>query len=122
VADKLGTKRLLIVADGPLQHIPFQVLALPDETDPSASSSKVTANQPRPLISDHEIINEPSASILALVLSESANREPRSNSVAVLLIRFSNPMTPELHLPEDPAQTQTQGKARKLNSTRHCEM
>jgi CHAT domain-containing protein/tetratricopeptide (TPR) repeat protein len=84
VADKLGTKRLLIVADGPLQHIPFQVLALPDETDPSASSSKVTANQPRPLISDHEIINEPSASILALVLSESANREPRSNSVAVL--------------------------------------
>lgn len=88
VADKLGTKRLLIVADGPLQYIPFQVLVLPDKTDLSASSSKVTANQQRPLISDHEIINEPSASILALVLSESANREPRSNSVAV----FADPV------------------------------
>ena len=84
VADKLGTKRLLIVADGPLQYIPFQALALPDKTDPSTSHSQVTANQQRPLITDHEIINEPSASILALVLSESANRVPRSNSVAVL--------------------------------------
>jgi CHAT domain-containing protein len=84
VADKLGTKRLLIVADGPLQFIPFQVLVLPDKTDQNTSSSKVTASQQRPLISDHEIINEPSASILALVLSESANRRPPDNAVAVL--------------------------------------
>lgn len=84
VADKLGTKRLLIVADGPLQYIPFQVLVLPGKTDPNASSSQVNANEQRRLISDHEIINEPSASILALVLSESANRRPPDNTVAVL--------------------------------------
>jgi CHAT domain-containing protein len=84
VTDKLGTKRLLIVADGPLQYIPFQVLSLPVKTDPSDSGATAGANESRLLISDHEIINEPSASILALVSSESANREPPSNSVAVL--------------------------------------
>jgi CHAT domain-containing protein len=84
VADKLGTKRLLIVADGPLQYIPFQALSLPVKNDLSDSSAKASSNETRLLISDHEIINEPSASILALVLSESANRVPPSNSVAVL--------------------------------------
>ncbi|HEV7743619.1 MAG TPA: CHAT domain-containing tetratricopeptide repeat protein [Pyrinomonadaceae bacterium] len=82
VADKLGTKRLLIVADGALQYIPFQALSLPVKTDPLKSSA--STNEQRLLISDHEIINEPSASILALVLSESATRKPASNSVAVL--------------------------------------
>ena len=83
LADKLGTKRLLIVADGPLQYIPFQALFFPVETDLTNSGSNAIANQ-RLLFRDHEIINEPSASILEIVLSESAKREPPSRSVAVL--------------------------------------
>jgi CHAT domain-containing protein len=67
---ELKTKRLLIVADGALQYIPFQVLINPE-----------TRTQ---LIESHEIVNEPSASSLALVLSEIANRKPATNLVAVL--------------------------------------
>ena len=70
VSDKLGTKRLLIVPDGTLQYIPFQILN--------------TGNEQRPLVADHEIVNEPSASALALLVSETRNRKPARNSVAVL--------------------------------------
>jgi CHAT domain-containing protein len=79
VADKLATKRLLIVADGALQYIPFQALTLPARISPSESAA-----EQRPLILDHEIVNELSASILALVLSESAKRAPAPRSVAIL--------------------------------------
>jgi CHAT domain-containing protein/Tfp pilus assembly protein PilF len=70
VAAKLQTKRLLIVADGALSYIPFQVLN--------------AGNAQRPLIVDHEIVNEPSASALALLLDETKNRKPATKSVAVL--------------------------------------
>lgn len=74
IAVKLHHERLLIVADGALQHIPFQTLTIPrDGGDPS-----------RPLILDHEVVNEPSASALTLVMSESARRAAASKSVAVL--------------------------------------
>ncbi|MCA1605763.1 MAG: CHAT domain-containing protein, partial [Acidobacteria bacterium] len=69
VVDKLGTKRLLIVPDGILQYIPFQILN--------------TASGARPLVVDHEIVNEPSASTLALLLTETKTRKAASRSVAV---------------------------------------
>jgi CHAT domain-containing protein/tetratricopeptide (TPR) repeat protein len=74
IADKLGTRRLLIAADGALQYIPFQALSLP------ASAGE----KERPLVLDHEIVNEPSASTLALVLNESRNRKVSNRSVAIL--------------------------------------
>ncbi|HSD45446.1 MAG TPA: CHAT domain-containing protein [Pyrinomonadaceae bacterium] len=70
LARELKTKRLLVVADGALQYIPFQVLINPE-----------TGAR---LIECHEIVNEPSASSLALVLSEIKNRKPAANLVAVL--------------------------------------
>ena len=81
VASKLGQKRLLVVPDGALQYIPFQVLTLPQPY----TSSEIT---PRPLLMDHEIINEPSASTLALLIRETAQRKPARNSVAV----FADPV------------------------------
>lgn len=83
VADKLGTKRLIIVADGALQYIPFQALSEPVRVA-SISNPDAKAAEERPLILDHEIINEPSASILALLSIESANRQSARGSVAVL--------------------------------------
>ena len=65
VAEKLGKKRLIIVADGALQYIPFQVLTLPTRgmrTLPPAQSAHLIAL-------DHEIVNQPSASTLALLLT-----------------------------------------------------
>jgi CHAT domain-containing protein len=76
VADELNHRRLLIVADGVLQRIPFQVLSRPNQG--------VASTEPRPLVLDHEIVNEPSASTLALLLSESEKRKEPQKSVAIL--------------------------------------
>jgi CHAT domain-containing protein/tetratricopeptide (TPR) repeat protein len=81
IANKLGVKRLLIVADGALQTVPFQALTIPGQA--SANDPAATRGQAL-LIQDHEIIYEPSASTLALVLSESADRKPAGGSVAIL--------------------------------------
>jgi CHAT domain-containing protein/uncharacterized protein HemY len=84
VVEKLGAKRLLIVADGALQYIPFQALTMPVKTSVGDSESNGRIEDQRWLVLDHEIINEPSASTLALVLSENANRSPALKSVAIL--------------------------------------
>jgi CHAT domain-containing protein len=70
LAGKLNTQRLLIVPDGALQYIPFQILLHPD--------TQTT------LISKHEIVNQPSASTLAVLLAEIAARNTARNLVAVL--------------------------------------
>ncbi len=96
VENKLGRKRLLIVADGALQYIPFQALTVPASekaasVDSIAASQATASNQTLeqiPLIVDHEIVNEPSASALALVMSDTAQRRPVPNSIAV----FANPV------------------------------
>jgi CHAT domain-containing protein/tetratricopeptide (TPR) repeat protein len=86
VASKLENKRLLVVPDGILQYIPFQILRKPGI---SRSSGKVDATEDsRPLVLDHEIVNEPSASALALLIAETAARKRGSNAVAV----FADPV------------------------------
>ncbi len=87
VMTKLGNKRLLIVPDGGLQYIPFQALVVPGKAnvdDASAQSQTGGSDEQIPLIVDHEIVNEPSASALALVISETAQRKPAPKSIAVL--------------------------------------
>ncbi|MBL8166662.1 MAG: CHAT domain-containing protein [Acidobacteria bacterium] len=74
VAPKLTRKRLLVVADGALQYLPFQALLLPKPNEAEAA----------PLIAKYEIVNEPSASALAILLQETAGRKPAPNAVAVL--------------------------------------
>jgi len=75
VAAQLQNKRLLIVSDGALQYIPFAVLPAP-----STSGSKT----PAPLVAEHEIVNLPSASVLAVLRREEINRKPAGKAVAVL--------------------------------------
>lgn len=72
VITRLGKRRLLVVADGALQYIPFQALVVPSTDGPVS------------LIVDHEIVNEPSASTLALLLAETKARRPAPKNVAVL--------------------------------------
>ena len=83
VADKLGKKRLIIVADGALQYIPFQVLTV----HPSNNSTNAV-ELPPPLLLDHEIVNQPSASTLAFLLSDSSDRTRSTGSVAI----FADPV------------------------------
>ena len=74
LAGRLNTRRLLVVPDGALQYIPFQILL-----DPDSHAS---------LISQHEIVYQPSASTLAVLLSEIAARKTATNSIAV----FADPV------------------------------
>ena len=70
LAVELKQKRLVIVAEGVLQYVPFAALPSPENA--------------RPLIVDHEIVTLPSASVLAVLREEFANRKPASKAVAVL--------------------------------------
>lgn len=82
VLHKLGTKRIIIVADGALHYIPFPAL-----TVPSRSREGFAAGERVPLLLDHEIVYVPSASALAYVRDDYARREAR-NSIAV----FADPV------------------------------
>ena len=70
VASELKNKRLLIVSDDVLQYIPFA--GLPDPRDS------------RPLMVQNEIVTAPSASVVALLRQETANRKPAAKTLAVL--------------------------------------
>ena len=74
VAPLLGKKRLLIIADGALQYIPFAALHAPVNN----------ANTTSPLIIEHEIVTLPSASMLAVLRRESGGRKPAPKMLAVL--------------------------------------
>lgn len=82
VQHKLGTKRLIIVADGALHYIPF--LALTVKPGPNEMSNP---GERIPLLANHEIVYEPSASALAYVRNEGTPRNT-SKSIAV----FANPV------------------------------
>jgi tetratricopeptide (TPR) repeat protein len=59
-ATKLNQKRLIIVPDGVLSYVPFSTLTLND----------------KPLINQHELVNLPSSSSIALIRQETQNRKP----------------------------------------------
>jgi len=75
--DRLHGKRLVIVADGALQYVPFAVL--PDPEDPSGSV---------PLVAEHEIVSLPSASVLDVQRREFADRPAAEKEVAI----FADPV------------------------------
>lgn len=90
VAGRLGTKRLVIVADGALQFIPFESLIAPEEAEgknlPTASGAHSNDPGNGALALRNEVIYLPSASTLALV--RSIRRRPASKSVVV----FADPV------------------------------
>jgi CHAT domain-containing protein/tetratricopeptide (TPR) repeat protein len=89
VAAQLGSKRLLIVAPGALEYVPFTVLPEPvDSRSPAGNagtpSPEPPETDPKPLIVKHEIVFLPSASVLAALRTETSGRLPNARSVAVL--------------------------------------
>src|SRR5215211_6051320 len=99
VAGELGRKRLVVVADGALQYVPFAALPVPaggasgdrpsDGAAPrGADGSTLTAASRladyAPLVAEHEVVSLPSASVLALARQELRGRLPAPQPVAVL--------------------------------------
>jgi CHAT domain-containing protein len=90
VADQLGAKRLLIVADGALQYVPFAALPKPVNSGQWTVDSRKTrtncslSTDHCPLIVDHEVVSVPSASVLGVLRKELAGRSSAPKSVAVL--------------------------------------
>jgi CHAT domain-containing protein/Flp pilus assembly protein TadD len=96
VADKLGKKRLVIVADGGLQKIPFA--ALNDLTPqppslvgkgekdllPSPRRGGVGGEVYQPLIVNHEIVNLPSVTTIATQRQDLKGRKTAPKSLAIL--------------------------------------
>jgi CHAT domain-containing protein len=77
VAEALrGRSRVVVVADGELNYVPFQLLqASPEDGD-------------EPLVAGHEVVNAPSASVLGQLREEAARRrEP-----AMTLAAFGDPV------------------------------
>lgn len=79
-AAQLKKKRLLIVADGALQYIPFGAL-------PTPTLASVEKNY-HPLILEHEIVTLPSASTLAVLRQETKDRTAAPEILAV----FADPV------------------------------
>ncbi len=72
VVAQLGSMRLVIVADGALQYIPFAMLP-----DPGAGNKQ-------PLIVGHEVVSLPSASALAIQRTELDGRQLAPKMLAVI--------------------------------------
>ena len=82
VAGRPGKSRLIVVADGELQYIPFGALPLTD-------------GDVRPLLARYEILNAPSASAVALQ-RHLPHRSPPAGTVAVLADPVFDPADPRL--------------------------
>jgi CHAT domain-containing protein len=74
-AAELGNKRLVLVTDGSLQHVPFAMLPVPGSNAMSAAT---------PLVAEHEIVSLPSASTVAELRKQIAGRHPAPRVIAVL--------------------------------------
>src|SRR5262249_19603437 len=82
VAAKLQTSRLIVIPDGALEYVPFQIL-------------KTTATANDPLISRFDIVAAPSASALTIVKRQRMNRQPGNR----LLVGFGDARFSAEHSP-----------------------
>jgi CHAT domain-containing protein len=84
VAAQLSNKRLVIVADGALQYIPFAMLPDPAASKPTVGGRSSVVGKNQPLVVQHEVVSLPSASALAIQRSELAGRQPAPKMLAVI--------------------------------------
>jgi CHAT domain-containing protein/tetratricopeptide (TPR) repeat protein len=150
-AAQLGEKRLLIVAQGALQLIPFAALPEPLAEGPGAGAPgrrgdgnteregahRLVAPAPRrpgastPLLVKHEIVNLPSASTLAALRRETAKRQPAPKTLAILAdpifdtaderLKLSDAQTPSATQPGPNQPGQTAAQQRPQHLARAIE-
>jgi CHAT domain-containing protein len=91
IADRLNGdwrgKRLVIVAEGTLEYLPFAALPVPDSG---------RAKERVPLVTRHEIVTIPSATILAVLRREITARQPARKAIAILADPVFEPTDPRV--------------------------
>jgi CHAT domain-containing protein/uncharacterized protein HemY len=93
VAAELNKRRMIVVADGALHYIPFQILPASSDTD-------------QPLVATTEVSNAPSASILGQLQQETARRQTPAKALAA----FGDPVFASNY--EQRKQTDTEANQR----------
>jgi CHAT domain-containing protein len=129
VTSKLGKKRLVIVSDGALHYIPFAALPVPEEKSEGEGGGRGDEGQSRkanrkpslptfpppalfmPLIVEHEIVNLPSASTLALLRRDLEGRKSPTKDVAI----FADPV---FEISDDRVKPKTVNKSSNRHSKR----
>jgi CHAT domain-containing protein/Tfp pilus assembly protein PilF len=79
-ASQFGKSKLIIVADGALQYVPFGMLPAPENPQSAIRNPQSLT----PLVVNHEIVSLPSASTLAIQRQELAGRQPAPKMLAVI--------------------------------------
>jgi CHAT domain-containing protein len=92
VTSQLGQKRLVVIADGALQYLPFTALPIPQGTGKTGTSAA-------PLLTQHELINLPSASTLAILRRDTQGRKSAPKTVAVMADPVFSKDDPRLKAP-----------------------
>ena len=100
---QLGDKRLVIIADGALQYIPFEILPLPQSA---------VANRDNSLLSKNEVVYQPSASTLALL------RDVRRPIPSKAVVVFADPMLPTDNKGTDSSSAPYTSKEKLISSLR----
>jgi CHAT domain-containing protein len=96
----IGDKRLVIVADGALEYVPFAAL-------PDPSSVQKRGGVGAPLIAAHEVLSLPSASVLGVLRKELGGRRPAPWAVAVLADPVFDSQDPRAQTPRQPETART---------------
>jgi CHAT domain-containing protein len=101
VAGRLGTKRLLVVPDGELSLLPFDILEDPGTSRPPEN----TDWNVRSLIFDHEVVPLPSASVVGRMRRDLARRPSAPLDLELFadgVFSLDDPRVTQ-HLPQTPA-------------------
>jgi CHAT domain-containing protein/tetratricopeptide (TPR) repeat protein len=106
-ATALGKKRIVIVADGVLQYIPFAALPNPKST------------VAEPLVVQHELVTLPSASSLAIQRRNLANRKPAPQMLAVLADPVFTTRDPRLAKTRSPVRQEAAAAAGDTRRIEH---
>ncbi len=99
VAAELNKQVIIVVADGGLNYVPFQILPQPANSEP--------------LVANFEIINAPSASILGDLRREATQRQPATR----LLAAFGDPVFEQTQIAQN-STTQTSAMMRWRSAIR----
>jgi CHAT domain-containing protein len=114
VVDQITGKTILMVADGALHYLPFEALPELDERDQ-------TSQEPIPLINNHEIVNLPSASILAMIRQSPRADSHQDKLIAILadpVFSTSDPRVSSSSAASLPQSSQARGVLTRLPATK----